>query len=159
MVHRWLYPFVFFFVFVSGCASSESETSSTDDALTAVDAPFNNQKLLWEGDWAYLTKCDAFSRSQGRVVFTCDEDPGQDFVDHEAWVAVPKKTFTRSMCGKTAHVCKGDSTCIDAKIVDHGEGAFFEGSTAVLRALGEDSGSKSCNSSFGTVNGVTITIE
>jgi hypothetical protein len=154
--HRWLVSIAL--VVVAGCASSESDSSSTDDALTASNSSFNEPTLLWEGNWAFLTKCDSFSRSQGKVVFACDENPGQDFVDNEAWVAVPKNTFRRSLCGMTAHVCKGD-TCIDAKVVDHGEGAHFEGSSGVLTALGEDSGFKGCNSSFGTVNGVTITID
>jgi len=117
---------------------------------------FANATLLYQGDWSFLTRCDRFS--QGRVRFACDESPTRVFVDEGAWVAAPSSVYSRSLCGDKVRVCKG-SRCIEAVIVERSvTGAKWEGSSAVMRALGVDHGAPSCSNSWGTATGVTVTL-
>ncbi|MBL8612228.1 MAG: hypothetical protein JNL38_33105 [Myxococcales bacterium] len=146
---------------LGGCASPDEGAGDegggdvTEDALTQT---YSNQTLLWEGNWDFLVRCDSYSRGQSAVMFTCDEHPSRSFVDEGAWVAAPRNVFGRSLCNKTARVCKGD-TCIDAKIIERSVTSNkWEGSTAVLDALGVDAGFTSCTRTWGTATGVKITV-
>lgn len=154
---------------VGACATKDTASESvaeTDDALTGKgdDAPlvsrtYSNVTLLWQGDWDFLIRCDSYSKSQGHVVFFCDDSPSRSFVDEGAWLAMPRASFTRRQCGRRARVCKGDQ-CITATIIERSvTSTRWEGSTAVLRALGVEPGFHSCSNSFGTARGVTITLE
>ncbi|OJY15088.1 MAG: hypothetical protein BGO98_21780 [Myxococcales bacterium 68-20] len=137
---------------------------SRDDDAPAASGTFNGRRftgvtMLWQGNWSFLVRCDSYSRSKGRVVFFCDESPSRSFVDDGAWIAVPRAHFSRSMCGDSARVCKGNK-CIVAKIVEKSETTGkWEGSTAVLDALGADTGFSGCSSSHGTATGVTVTMQ
>jgi hypothetical protein len=142
----------------------ETGQSDTGQSETPVTGTFNGKKysgatVLWQGDWSFLVKCDSYSRGKGHVVFFCDESPSQSFVDDGAWIAVPDASFSKSLCGKSARVCKGDS-CIVAKVVERSVTAgMWEGSTAVMNTLGEQTGFSKCTNSFGTATGVTITMQ
>ncbi|MDF2695799.1 MAG: hypothetical protein K0S65_4182, partial [Labilithrix sp.] len=71
----------------------------------------------------------------------------------------PRANFSSNLCGKSARICKG-SNCIVAKVVEKSETTGkWEGSTAVLDALGAETGFSGCSSSFGTVTGVTVTMQ
>ena len=144
--------------------SSPVASGDDDDDAPAASGSFNGRKysgvtMLWQGNWSYLVRCDSYSRSKGRVIFFCDESPSRSFVDNGAWIAVPRANFSRSMCGDSARVCKGNK-CIVAKVVEKSETTGkWEGSTAVLEALGADTGFSGCSSSFGTATGVTVTMQ
>ncbi|MBX3263729.1 MAG: SH3 domain-containing protein [Labilithrix sp.] len=145
-------------------ATGADADDADDDAPPPVSGSFNGRKfsnvtMLWQGNWSYLVRCDSYSRAKGRVVFFCDDRPSRSFVDDGAWIAVPRANFSRSMCGDSARVCKGN-TCIVAKIVEKSVTAGkWEGSTAVLKALGADTGFSGCSSSYGTATGVTVTLQ
>lgn len=142
----------------SGGATAEG-TSSAPTGGTFNGKSYSGVTLLWQGNWSYLVQCDSYSRKKGRVVFFCDESPSRSFVDDGAWIAVPNASFSRSLCGKTARVCKG-SRCIVAKVVERSVTAGkWEGSTAVMDALGVNTGFSGCSSSFGTATGVTVTFQ
>ncbi len=146
----------------AACVAPASEADTEDEAPSvsedALTRTYSGVTLLWEGNWAFLVKCDSYSRRQNAVMFTCDEHPTREFVDEGAWVAAPRSVFSRSVCGKTAKVCKG-TTCIDAKIMERSvTGSKWEGSTAVLEALGVDPGFSSCTRSWGSATGVTVTV-
>ncbi len=129
------------------------EVSDSVDALSSRS--FANVTVLYQGDWSFLTRCDKWSK--GRVRFACDESPTREFVDEGAWVAAPRNVYSRKSCGKMVKVCKG-SACIEAKVVERSvTAAKWEGSSAVMEALGIDHGAPSCNRSWGTATGVTIT--
>ncbi|MBX3203871.1 MAG: SH3 domain-containing protein [Labilithrix sp.] len=135
-----------------------------DDAPPATGGTFNGRKysgvtMLWQGNWNFLVRCDSYSRAKGRVVFFCDDRPSRSFVDDGAWIAVPRANFSRSQCGGSARVCKG-TKCIVAKIVEKSVTAGkWEGSTAVLKTLGANTGFSGCSSSYGTATGVTVTMQ
>jgi len=114
---------------------------------------FSDVTMLWEGDYAFLDKCDP----PYGATFSCDGAPSRSFVDNGAWIAVPHVSFSKALCKKSARVCKG-AKCITAQVMDRGATGSFEGSTSVLKALGVTPGAKGC-SSFGTTNGVTVTLE
>lgn len=133
----------------------EAEGVVSEDALTKT---YSGVTLLWEGNWDFLVRCDSYSRGQGAVMFTCDERPSREFVDEGAWVAVPRSVFSRSLCGKTVRVCKGER-CIDAKVMERSvTGSKWEGSTAVLERLGVSPGFTSCTRSWGSASGVSVTV-
>jgi hypothetical protein len=135
-----------------GASSGSSGTASPSGRSHA------NVTMLWQGDWRFLTACDSYSRRAGRVVFACDEKPSRALVDDGAWIAVPSTVFARRLCGGTARVCKA-GRCIDARIVERSvTSTRWEGSTAVLRTLGENPGWRSCTNSWGTATGVTVTL-
>jgi hypothetical protein len=116
----------------------------------------SNVTMLYQGDWGFLIRCDSYSRRAGKVVFACDEHPSREFVDEGAWIAIPSTLFSRRVCGATARVCKG-TACIDARVVERSiTSTRWEGSTAVLRALGVTPGWSSCTRSYGTATGVTV---
>lgn len=146
----------------SGAGADDADDA--DDTAPATSGPFNGRRfsnvtMLWQGNWSYLVRCDSYSRAKGRVVFFCDDTPSRSFVDDGAWIAVPRANFSRSMCGDSARVCKGDK-CIVARIVEKSVTAGrWEGSTAVLKTLGADTGFTSCTRSFGTATGVTVTLQ
>jgi uncharacterized protein YgiM (DUF1202 family) len=124
----------------------------------------SGQTLLWQGNWDFLVKCDSYSRRLNRVTYSCPESdqPGgwsKEFVNNGYWIAVPSTRFKRSLCGETARVCKG-GTCVNATIVERSvTDGRWEGSTAVLKAMGVSPGwTGSCTSSFGTATVVTITL-
>lgn len=120
---------------------------------------FSNVTLLWQGNWDFLIKCDSYSRKRGNVTFYCGDAESRSFVDDEAWLAMPSGSMSKKMCNTRARVCKGDA-CVVAKIVERSVTAgSWEGSTAVLSALGVKTGFTSCTSSQGTAKGVTITLE
>lgn len=138
-----------------------SETPIDDTPVDTTAASFTGRKfsgvtMLYEGDWDFLVKCDSYSRRAKQVQFYCGNADSKSFVDTGAWVAMPGAQMSRKMCNEQAKVCKG-SKCITARIVEKSEtSSRWEGSTAVLKALGVDAGWKSCNSSFGTATGVTV---
>lgn len=146
--------------------NSGGETTPTggDDDPPPVTGTFNGRTysgvtVLWQGNWSFLVKCDSYSRSKGHVVFFCDENPSRSFVDDGAWLAMPRANFSSGSCGKKARVCKG-TQCIVATIVEKSETTGrWEGSSAVLKALGVSTGYSGCSSSFGTASGVTITMQ
>ncbi len=143
---------------------SAASNDDDDDDDGAANPSFNGRSfsgvtMLWQGNWSFLVRCDSYSRAKGRVVFFCDESPARSFVDDGTWIAVPRAYFTRSLCGQSARVCKG-STCVVARVVEKSETTGkWEGSTAVLEALGADTGFNGCSSSFGTATGVTVTLQ
>lgn len=135
-----------------------------DDHGPGKDAPatsFNGRKfggvtMLYQGDWDFLVKCDSYSRKRGSVLFYCGTAESKSFVDDGAWIAMPGSSMTRKTCNEMARVCKGDR-CITARIVEKSEtSSRWEGSHAVMTALGVSAGWKSCNSSYGTATGVTV---
>lgn len=142
--------------------STETPIDDTDDApATSSAASFSGKKfpgvtMLYQGDWDFLVKCDSYSRKRGNVLFYCGDADSKSFVDDGAWVAMPGAQMNRKMCNQMARVCKGDK-CISARIVEKSEtSGRWEGSHAVMTALGVDAGWKSCNSSYGTATGVTV---
>jgi Bacterial SH3 domain len=145
-------------------STTGDNASDDEDEAPATSGSFNGRTysgvtMLWQGNWDFLVRCDSYSRSKGRVVFFCDETPSRSFVDEGAWIAVPRANFSSTLCGKNARVCKG-SKCIVAKVVEKSETTGkWEGSTAVLDALGADTGFSGCSSSFGTATGVTVTMQ
>ncbi len=141
----------------TGAAVSDGEVDAPSGSWNG--RKFSGVTMLWQGNWAYLVKCDSYSRSKGRVVFFCDEKPSRSFVDDGAWIAVPRASFSRAMCGQSARVCKG-TKCVVARVVEKSETAGkWEGSTAVLDALGVNTGSSGCSNSYGTATGVTVTFQ
>ena len=144
--------------------SGETTPTGGDDDPPPVTGTFNGRTysgvtVLWQGNWSFLVKCDSYSRSKGHVVFFCDENPSRSFVDDGAWLAMPRANFSSGSCGKKARVCKG-TNCIVATIVEKSETTGrWEGSSAVLKALGVSTGYSGCSSSFGTASGVTITMQ
>jgi hypothetical protein len=135
-----------------------TETPIDEDATP--DVSFAGKKfsgtMLYQGDWDFLVKCDSYSRKQGSVLFYCGTAESKNFVDNGAWIAMPGSSMNRKMCNSLAKVCKGDK-CITARIVEKSETAGqWEGSHAVMSALGVDAGWKSCKSSYGTATGVTV---
>lgn len=141
--------------YLSKEAGGQGQPASAGNGGQAI----SGQTMLWQGNWAFLVKCDSYSRAKGKVVYSCDETVSRAFVDDGYWIAVPASRFKRSLCGGTARVCKG-GTCVNATIVERSvTGSKWEGSTAVLRALGVSAGwTGSCSSSYGTATGVTITL-
>ncbi len=140
-------------------ASTESNTVGGDDDGSFDGRSFSGVTMLWQGNWSFLVRCDSYSRAKGRVVFFCDETPSRSFVDDGAWIAVPRANFSRALCGQSARVCKG-TKCVVARVVEKSETTGkWEGSTAVLEALGADTGFSGCSSSYGTVTGVTVTLQ
>jgi len=142
-------------------ASAPVSDGDEDDAPSGSfgGRTFSGVTMLWQGNWSYLVRCDSYSRSKGRVVFYCDDSPSRSFVDDGAWIAVPRASFSRALCGQDARVCKG-AKCIVARIVEKSETTGkWEGSTAVLEKLGADTGFSGCSSSYGTVTGVTVTLQ
>jgi hypothetical protein len=132
-----------------------------DDGSTGsfTGRTYSGVTVLWQGNWEFLVKCDSYSRSKGRVVFFCDENPSRSFVDTGAWIAVPRANFTSGLCGGSAKVCK-NGKCIVAKVVEKSVTAGkWEGSTAVMKTLGVSTGFSGCSSSFGTASGATITMQ
>ena len=142
----------------------EAEGATEEQAPAQGGETFNGRRftgvtMLWQGDWSYLVRCDSYSRAKGRVVFFCDQSPSRSFVDDGAWIAVPRASFSSGLCGKSAKVCKNGS-CIVAKVVEKSVTAGkWEGSRAVLEALGVDVGFSGCSSSFGTATGVSVTLQ
>lgn len=139
-------------------AGAAEAADDSDDDTPASGGNFNGKTfkgvtMLWEGDYNFLAKCDP----PWGAAFSCNGKPTRDFVDNAAWIAVPGASFSKSLCNKSARVCKG-SKCITAKVMDRGATSSFEGSTSVLKALGVTPGAKGC-SSFGTTTGVTVTLE
>jgi hypothetical protein len=136
-----------------------SETPIDDNAQPDVSfagKKFSGVTMLYQGDYAFLMKCDSYSRGHGNVQFYCGDAQSRSFVDNGAWIAMPGSMMTRKMCNQMAKVCKGDK-CIAARIVEKSEtSGRWEGSTAVLTALGVDAGWKSCSSSWGTATGVSV---
>lgn len=138
-----------------------TETPIDTDEDTTPDVSFTGRKftgvtMLYQGDWDFLVKCDSYSRRRGSVLFYCGDAQSKSFVDDGAWIAMPGSSMSRKMCNQMAKVCKGDK-CIAARIVEKSEtSGRWEGSTAVLAALGVDAGWKSCNSSYGTATGVSV---
>lgn len=140
-------------------SGEEALGEGADSDRTFEGRAFQGVTLLWQGNWSYLVKCDSYSRAKKKVVFYCDESPSRSFVDEGAWIAVPRAYFSRGLCGTSARVCKG-SRCVVATIVEKSEtNSKWEASTAVLDALGVQSGFSSCTRSFGTATGVTVTLE
>lgn len=132
-----------------------------DDGATGsfTGRTYSGVTVLWQGNWDFLVRCDSYSRSKGRVVFFCDENPSRSFVDNGAWIAVPRANFTSGLCGGSAKVCK-NGKCIVAKVVEKSETTGkWEGSTAVMKALGVSTGFSGCSSSFGTATGATVTMQ
>jgi hypothetical protein len=116
--------------------------------------------LLWQGNWDFLTRCDTFSTNGVR--FACQDfvRPTRDFVDDGLWVAAPGSLQGSSnrLCGRQVQVCKGD-VCRTATVVERSvesSASKWEGSTALVKAFGEEPGFTSCTRSFGSVNNVTI---
>lgn len=116
--------------------------------------------LLWQGNWDFLTRCDTFSTNGVR--FACQEfvRPTRDFVDNGLWVAAPGSLQGSSnrLCGRQVQVCKGD-VCRTATVVERSvesSASKWEGSTALVKAFGEEPGFTSCTRSFGSVSNVTI---
>lgn len=116
--------------------------------------------LLWQGNWDYLTRCDQFSA--GRVTFACQDflHMPREFVDNDYWLAAPGSLQGSSnrLCGRRVEVCKG-STCRTATVVERSvesSASTWEGSTQLIKDLGETPGFTSCSHSFGSVNGVTV---
>jgi hypothetical protein len=144
----------------AGTADPPASETPIDDSPQA-DVSFTGRKfsgvtMLYEGDYDFLMKCDSYSRKNRTVQFYCGDAQSRSFVDNGAWIAMPGSMMTRKMCNQTAKVCKGDK-CISARIVEKSEtSSRWEGSTAVLEALGVAAGWKSCTSSFGTATGVTV---
>jgi len=140
-----------------GSASNDGENDPASGAFNGRS--FSGVTMLWQGNWSFLVRCDSYSRAKGRVVFFCDENPSRSFVDEGAWIAVPRANFSRALCGQSARVCKG-SECIVARVVEKSETTGkWEGSTAVLDALGAETGFNGCSSSYGSVGGVTVTLQ
>lgn len=148
----------------SAPADGDVAEASATDVGVAQDGTFDGrrftgQTVLYQGDWGFLTRCDSYSRRAGRVVFFCNSNSTRAFVDDGAWVAMPGGSMTRANCDKRVKLCKGDR-CVVAKVVEKSvTGGKWEGSKAVLAALGVSAGWSSCTSSFGTATGVTITME
>ncbi len=137
---------------------ADAGTGSTDDG-SFNGKTYSDATVLWQGNWDYLVACDSYSRAQGRVVFFCDSHPTREFVDDEAWVAMPGPLMSQGKCRQSARLCKGGK-CVVAKIIEKSEtSSKWEGSRAVLDALGESSGYSTCARSYGTVTGVTITLQ
>ena len=144
---------------VAGGSAVESEEEAAPPSGTFNGRSFSGVTMLWQGNWSFLVRCDSYSRARGRVVFFCDENPSRSFVDEGAWIAVPRAHFSRALCGQNARVCKG-SNCVVARVVEKSETTGkWEGSTAVLDALGADTGFSGCSSSYGTASGVTVTLQ
>ncbi len=145
---------------VAGCAAPADDAAEEESAPTTTDGALTQSgvTLLWEGNWDFLVKCDSYSKSQKAVMFTCDEHPSRSYVDDEKWVAAPRNAFSRSMCNKTARVCKG-SRCVEAEVIERSVTSNkWEASSAVMEALGVDAGFTSCTHSWGSVTGVTVTV-
>ncbi len=139
----------------TGEAPPGDGVENSADALTS--RTFRNVTLLYQGDWSFLTTCDKWSK--GRVRFACDESPSREFVDEGAWVAAPSTVYSRGLCNKQVKICRGDA-CITAKVVERSvTSGKWEGSSAVMEALGIDHGASSCKRSWGTANGVTVTLQ
>ena len=142
---------------VAGGSTVEEEEDAPSGTFNGRS--FSGVTMLWQGNWSFLVRCDSYSRAKGRVVFFCDENPSRSFVDEGAWIAVPRAHFSRALCGQSARVCKG-SKCVVARVVEKSETTGkWEGSTAVLDALGADTGFSGCSSSYGTASGVTVTLQ
>lgn len=138
-------------------ASADDDEDETGGAFNGRS--FSGVTMLWQGNWSFLVRCDSYSRAKGRVVFFCDENPSRSFVDDGAWIAVPRAYFSRSLCGQKARVCKG-TKCVVARVVEKSETTGkWEGSSAVLEALGADTGFSGCSSSYGTATGVSVKLE
>lgn len=158
--------FVLATLVVTGCAgATDSVDPDTGDPTAEGDVSaealssrtFHNATVLYQGDWHFLTSCDKWSK--GRVRFACDESPSRDFVDEGLWVAAPSTVYSRGLCSKQVKLCKRD-TCVTAKLVERSvTSGKWEGSSAVLEALGVDHGAPSCTRSWGTATGVTVTIQ
>ena len=135
----------------------DGEPNVEEAAGEALSArTIRNATVLYQGDWKFLTSCDKFSR--GRVRFACDEGPSRDFVDQGAWVALPSTLYSRRSCGQQVELCRG-ARCVTAKVVERSvTSSKWEGSSAVMEALGIDHGAPSCTRSWGTATGVTITV-
>ncbi|MBX3227522.1 MAG: SH3 domain-containing protein [Labilithrix sp.] len=142
-------------------AEDEAEAPAPEPA---DEADFNGRKysgvtMLWQGNWDFLIKCDSYSRKAGKVTFYCGPSESRSFVDDEAWIAVPSGMMSKKLCNTKARVCKGDA-CVVATVIERSVTANrWEGSTAVLEALGVSPSFKSCTSSQGTATGVTVTLE
>lgn len=127
---------------------------ASEEALSA--RTIRNATVLYQGDWKFLTSCDKWSK--GRVRFACDESPSRTFVDEGAWVAMPSSLYSRRSCGQQIELCRGER-CITAKVVERSVTSNkWEGSNAVMTALGIDHGAPSCTRSWGTATGVTINV-
>ena len=144
----------------AGASAGDADDADDDTPTGTFDGrSFSGVTMLWQGNWSFLVRCDSYSRAKGRVVVFCDETPSRSFVDDGAWIAVPRANFSRALCGQSARVCKG-SKCVVARVVEKSETTGkWEGSTAVLEALGADTGFSGCSSSYGTVTGVTVTLQ
>jgi hypothetical protein len=135
-----------------GGGAGDENVGEGGEALTS--RTFSNATVLYQGDWSFLTRCDKWSK--GRVRFACDEAPSRTFVDDEAWVAMPSTLYSRRHCKKEVELCRG-TRCITAKVVERSvTSGKWEGSSAVMEALGINHGAPSCTRSWGTATGVTI---
>ena len=102
----------------AACGGSVDEAGDVEETEEAQTIKTN---LLWQGNWSYLLSCDRYSRSAGRVVFTCDERPSRDFVDNGNWVAMPRAAFPLSagkkQCQRTVTLKKGAKS-VTARVVE-----------------------------------------
>lgn len=142
----------------SGSAETDIDPDEAENVGESGDAlsSTSSATVLYQGDWKFLTSCDKWSK--GRVRFACDESPSREFVDEGAWVAMPSSQYSRRHCNKQVELCKG-SRCITAKVVERSVTSNkWEGSSAVMEALGVNHGAPSCTRSWGTATGVSIKV-
>lgn len=133
---------------VAGCASEtlEEEVDDVEGAST------RGVSLKYEGTCEFLRNCSSYSRGlpRGQVTWGCTGVGACD--DDALWVAGP----TRSYCGKTVRICKGQR-CTNALVKDVSVTRDWEASNGVLSALGLPYGLTGRCSGYGGGQ-VTVTV-
>lgn len=126
---------------LAGCAA---EIPDEDEVGSAEGAATSSVALKYEGTCDFLKNCSTYSRGlpAGQVTWGCT---GVGMCSDSAlWVAGP----TRSYCGKTVKICKGN-TCTNALVKDVSVSRDWEASNGVMDALGLPHGLTGRCSGFG----------